>query len=134
EEQRGDYQDRPPAEPVGQHAEKQRSDEDADERSTEDRAHLGGRKTPIFNDRGSKIAEGLDIEAVHDQAKGTQNKDAGLKCSDLALVDGLGDVDRSFHYGFREYITTPRFSFCALHKNLNWGSAETNRNLFPFGL
>jgi len=29
-------------------------------------------------DRGSKIAEGQDIESVHDQAKGTQNKDAGL--------------------------------------------------------
>src|SRR5262249_8942663 len=92
-------------EPGGQHAEKQRSQQNADERSAEYRAHLGGRKTPILNNRGSKIAESLNIESVHDQAKGTQNKDAGLKCSDLALVDGFGDVDRAFHYGFREYIT-----------------------------
>ena len=78
---------------------------------------MGGRR----RDRGSKIAEGLDIESVHDQAKGTQNKDAGLKCSDLALVDGFGDVDRTFHYGFREYITSPRLSFCAKRKKLELG-------------
>src|SRR5262249_13494232 len=111
EEQRSDNQHRPPPEPVGQHAEKQRSHQNADERSAEYRAHLGGRKTPILNNRGSKIAESLNIESVHDQAKGTQNKDAGLKCSDLALVDGFGDVDRALHYGWREYITSPRFSF-----------------------
>src|SRR6185436_7141440 len=57
------------------------------------RPHLRWLKLPILDDGGREVAEGLDVEAVHDQAEAAENEDAGLKWTDFAFIENFGNID-----------------------------------------
>ncbi len=89
----GDDQHRAPADPVSEDAEEEGAHQDADETRARNRAHLRSGQPELASDLEGDIADGLHVEAVHDETGRAEDEDADLKAADPALVDGVGDVD-----------------------------------------
>src|SRR5204862_1487894 len=80
-------------EPVADHPEQHRADEQADETRAEHGAERLSFDLPVRDDRGCDVAHRLHVEAVHDQKQPAENEHADLVAVQAASVDDGADVD-----------------------------------------
>ena len=93
EEQARSHQHRTAPNLVREHAQQNRSEQYTVERGAQNRAEHGRGDLPLLAQGGGDIADGLHIEAVHDQTQAAQDEDAYLKCADPGTVDEVRDID-----------------------------------------
>src|SRR5690606_21371116 len=92
-EKRAENQHRPAADPIGEHREEERAEQQADGGRSEDRTELAAGHAELSSDLRRDVAHRLHVEAVHDQRHRAEREQLDLKAADGLTIDQLADID-----------------------------------------
>ena len=113
--QRYGNQHGPASDFVRQHAEQQRTNQNAEQPGAENRPELRIGDVPFLQDGGRDVAHGLHVEAVHDQAEAAEDAQAQLKAAEAAVADDFRNVDPLGRFHLHREIQYIEFDPQSLH-------------------
>src|ERR1700737_4829787 len=105
----GADQHRTPPDLVGDDAQTQGAEHDAEETGAEDRTQSGLGDVPFVDDGRRHVAHGLHVKAVHDHAQAAQHQNKHLGRMQPAAVDELRNIDIRHDYPPWSWSAVARF-------------------------